>query len=469
MDEMLMTHLDECLAAIEAGESLSSCLARYPDETDDLVSLLRIAMALEKVPHPEPTPFMAHAAKTQFLSQVERRRRPIGQKPRRFALIHRCVRIAKRMASSIWVAPVRAFATVAASIALLVLFGGGVVFAASGSLPGDPLYGFKLLGEDLQHALTFGHDNRIRLEETFTERRQSEVRQLLTAGRQEEVEFGGLLRERSGNKWLIEGISVIVNANTRGHLAPSLNAFVEIHGATRTDGAVLAQRIEIGGNEIIGWVERTGSGRWQVAGHSIQVDDKSSIQDHLQPGDCVEVHARHFPDGTLLALEIERSQRCHDAPTDGEDTVEDETPAPAATESPEPTKARMTSQPAATPTPTRLPQPTEAPEPTVMPAATQTPERFEIPEPSGTPRPTETLKPTDEPEETDELDDEPDLTDEPDEPDDEPDLTDEPEEPEEPDDEPDLTEEPEEPDEPDDEPDPTEEPDEADEPAEIDD
>ncbi len=207
MEERLITHLDECMAAIEAGESIESCLARYPDEAAELAPLLQISLALEGLPQPAPAAATTRKAKSQFMAQAEQRREATKQSL--------WARMRQRLAIPSLPGPARALATVATALTLVLLVGSGAVFAASDSLPGEPLYGFKLLGEDVQRALTFNGEDRIRLEESFTERRRDEVRQLLSRGRQQEVVFGGLLQERNGSYWQIEDIPVTVDADTR--------------------------------------------------------------------------------------------------------------------------------------------------------------------------------------------------------------------------------------------------------------
>ncbi len=390
--EQLVTILDECLAAMGAGESVENCLTRYPDYAGQLGPLLRIAVALEQLPQPGPSLSTAATAKARFLNAAEQRRAT--------AATSLWDRLKRRLVMPTLPAPVRALATVGATIALVVLIGGGVIYASSGSLPGDPLYGFKLLGEDIRLALTFSHDGRIRMEETFTEHRRDEVRQLLAKGRQESVAFGGLLRSRSNGDWLVEDIPVTISTDTRLQADPALRTFVAIHGVTLPSGTVLAALVEIEGAEIIGLVENIAPHRWHVAGLPIQVDERTHIEAGLRVGDCVEAHARRFDDDTLLAMEIERTDLCHDAgvvdqPTPTPTTPPTATPSSTATASP-------TATASATPTPTPSGKPSPAPTATLPPRSTETPSLT----PTATPMPFPTLTSTPTPQPT-QMDDEP--------------------------------------------------------------
>jgi hypothetical protein len=350
MEERLITHLDECLAAIMAGESIESCVARYPDEADDLASLLQVALALEELPHLGPSAATTRAARTQFLGEATRRHSSKGAFLGLGGISRLWAQLKRRLAAPSWSAPVRALATAAITLALILVIGGGVLHASSGSLPGDPLYGFKLLGEDMQRAVALSRASRTNLEEVLSARRQAEVRRLLELGRQEEVNFGGMLSNRSGDQWLIEDIPVFVSSDARVQNGPTANAYLEIHGITRADGTVQAFLIETEGAEIIGRIEAIKPDLWEVAGYGIKVDEKTYLEVRLQQGDCVEVHARRFSDGVLLALEIERSEGCQD------DAAQDRAATPTAGAAPSPTWT-----PTATPTPTVEPTATALP------------------------------------------------------------------------------------------------------------
>jgi hypothetical protein len=389
MEERLITHLDECLAAIEAGETLEGCLARYPDEADQLAPFLRIALALEDLPQPGPSGATTRAAKTRFLAEAEHQRasaqkervRPggVGSLAQRITDIWSRTR--GQVLTASWTAPVRALGTAALALALVLLIGGGAIHAASGSLPGDPLYGFKLLGEDIQRAFTLSDDGRIRLEETFTERRVTEVGHLLTLRRPEEVAFGGLLRERTADGWRVADIPVVVNAQTQVQGDLKIGLYIQIQGITQADGTVLARSVEIAGEEIVGRIEIIAPAHWRVAGKQIQVHDSTYLPDQLRVGDCAEVRARRFSDGTLLALEIERSAACspEDQGREEDGTI---TPTPGASPNPMPTPTLT-----ATPSPTALPTATPTPSPSVTatPSITPMPEATANPSPSAEP------------------------------------------------------------------------------------
>lgn len=74
--------------------------------------------------------------------------------------------------------------------AALLLTGTGVASAASSSLPGDPLYGFKLGLEKARLTLTLREEARIQLLNQYTNRRLTELQTLQQSGRMVGFEAG---------------------------------------------------------------------------------------------------------------------------------------------------------------------------------------------------------------------------------------------------------------------------------------
>ena len=66
-----------------------------------------------------------------------------------------------------------------ALIVLLVLSGGGAVFASQKSLPGDILYSVKIITENLQETFTFNPQKKAKLETILAEKRIKEMKDIL--------------------------------------------------------------------------------------------------------------------------------------------------------------------------------------------------------------------------------------------------------------------------------------------------
>jgi hypothetical protein len=453
-EERLINQLEECLAAVRAGESAASCLERYPDNAQELAPLLQISLALEGLPQPGPARAAAQVAKSEFLASAEQKS---AMQPGIFVSLWAGIKRVFSFPASL--ARMGSLATMVAALAVAVLIGWGVIQASSGSLPGDPLYAFKLLGEDIQRAFTFDQDS-FGLDTAFGERRHWEVERLLTQAHQQPVQFGGIVRQQSTNLILVEDIPVVLDASTAVQGELGVGAFVTVDGQTQQNVTVLAHRIEVRGERIVGVIQLIVPAEWRVDSKRIRIDDATLIVGRFQEGDCVEVHTRLYADDVLYAQEIVRGTGCRDdgdqmpptptpIPTLDPTTLnapQDETPTPtrtprptatptatpSATAAPPPT---MTPPPSATPRPpeepaaTSAPEPTDAPKPTAPEPPTAVPQPTSPPEPTDAPEPTEDVRPTEEPEPTDDDDDDddhdPDPSDQPEPPDD-PDHTREP-------------------------------------------
>jgi hypothetical protein len=414
MEERLISIFEECSAALESGENIEDCLSRFPDEAEELRPLLQLAQALDDLPSPEPSVLVSGRARSSFLAEVERRRASTEKTSARTRIADFWMGLKQALVLPSWATPLRGLATVALFLALALIIGGGVIRAADGSLPGDPMYGFKLLGEDIRRAITFRDEDRMRFETMLTAQRRDEVARLLAVGRQEEVDFGGLLEQHEDGRWLVDGISVVLDAEAREQTQPSAFAYVKIQGVTRRDGSVLARSVEIEGNALTGFVEQIGTSRWQVNGQGFVVDAQTRLQGSIQLGDCVQVRLRRFADGALLALEVIKTQQCapDSAPQEQEGSV-DATSTPTATPTPSaeasPTLRPNDTPEVGTPSATIELSPTLQPTAPTMPTATDDADERPAPtatrEPTQQPAPTNELEPTKELEPTDELDD----------------------------------------------------------------
>ena len=140
-DEHLDYILDRCIERIAAGESVSSCLASYPDDREELEPLLRVA-----------------AVTMQAVSAVEPNR---VAKARGLRMLNEAVadRTARKRSFFGWLSALRpppAGSLVAkpllAGVAVLLVVSGlafGADRAAANSVPGDPLYWVKTSRENL--------------------------------------------------------------------------------------------------------------------------------------------------------------------------------------------------------------------------------------------------------------------------------------------------------------------------------
>jgi hypothetical protein len=159
--------LNECLERLLVkGESLEQCLERYPGQAAELKPLLETALAAREASAIQPRPDFRARARYQFHSALKetasRKSRPSwGWFPR--------------------------WATVVAVVLVLVLAGGGTVFAAGSSMPDSPLYSVKLATEQVRLTMTFSQMGKARLCAELADERVAEIAYMAEKGDAEQV------------------------------------------------------------------------------------------------------------------------------------------------------------------------------------------------------------------------------------------------------------------------------------------
>lgn len=344
MNDELLNALDESLSAILAGESVEACLTRYPGLADDLRPLLEAALAAQQLSADVTVPRAPqNASRAQFLVRAAELRSP---RPRR----------------SPWTALTPRLLVNALGLLVAFILGAYSVAAVSAeSLPGEILYGVKRVVEQTQLSFTFDAQARAHLQEKLTARRVDEVREVLATGRVTDLEWGGVIEELNGERWLVAGLTVMVPAEASVTGVPVVGLFVEVQGQTQSNGTIRASAVRVTGLAFRGRISTIGAETWQVGEHLFLVNAQTELVGTLALGDEVDVTARQLGEGAILALRVV--------------LVEDQT-APTTTPTTLPTaSATPTTQitPTATlgATPTRTPSP-PSPTPTRTPTRTPT-------------------------------------------------------------------------------------------------
>jgi hypothetical protein len=221
-DNVLIEAFEDCLRAMEAGATLESALARYPQFADELRPML---LAVQAVRPSQPLRVPKQSEEASHARLLARARELRQQNRRSFALWPQLNLVARL-----------------ALIVLVLAAGGlGAASASAQALPGEALYPVKRLVEQAQ--LNFADAaTRAALEQQFEQRRLAETQAVIAQQREAEVEFTGLVQAVSGERWRIAGFSVQVRAGLAGDA--DVGDTVKVWGRTQADGVIVASRLE---------------------------------------------------------------------------------------------------------------------------------------------------------------------------------------------------------------------------------
>ncbi len=304
----LRAALDDCLRSLERGESLESCLARYPDLAAELRPLLRTAIVLRQMGEITPRPEAQAATWLRFSRRAAQ------------------MRAARMRRQWRWLAP----AAIAASLIAAVVLGLALtVMAASRSLPGDPLYRVKLLSEEAQVLLTWDREARARLLLEQADRRVAELERVSAERGEVPAEALSALRSRVARaSRLLEGsdtplaqaaesklerqqaflvrLSAQAGLEERDDLVATVaglhNARLRLAGR---GVALPAESISGGLLQVEGVARPTGEpGVWLIGPYQVRVGDITLGDVPLEQGKLVRVLVGRDPDRVLRALTV---------------------------------------------------------------------------------------------------------------------------------------------------------------------
>ena len=261
----------------------------------------------------------------------------------------------------------------AAAFSLLLLWASGTVVAraASQALPGSPLYPLKRWHETWQLLRARSPQARIALHQEFARRRVHEMRDLLTRGRAQDLtpllddllthvdalatlaqaqpaagppgsdltaeiqallpatdpayrtallralnalsqgqRFTGVLQQRQGTTWQVDGVEVLVAPDTLIQGLPQPGDVVEVVGdplgpdrwqARWVRVAARAAADSVGDITVVGEIEPDDAG-WRIGGHVFTVTDPDLAR-RIVPDTLVEVHLRWDPQREMWVAE----------------------------------------------------------------------------------------------------------------------------------------------------------------------
>lgn len=318
MDKKIIEAFDVCVRALETGADMESVLKLYPDLAEELHPLLQTAdralmMALAEVPQDA-----MKRGRNKILRHADALRVTSAQKSKS-ALIFR------RWATSL-------------VLAIIFFLGGtGVVNASSGTLPGDNLYLVKRVWEEVRLWFEFSPAGREVLESEYEQERLDEIGELLTEGREETIEFSGIVTAMGESHWIISDVPVKVTADTKLPIQKiSIGAPVIVTGRTNVGGFIQVQAMSLlepgaslppfeseelekhedenssddDGNDeprtfkFQGVVTLQQGNTWMINGQRVNVG-RAEIKGDIAPGDFVEFEGYYDENRQFIVIRME--------------------------------------------------------------------------------------------------------------------------------------------------------------------
>ena len=240
--------LEKSLVQLEAGVSLQEILKENPHDSEKLEPLLQAAISAWSLPETEYQKSMREG-RNRLLAEVDRMKTS-------GAFTKNGTKSKKSRYSGQWFKNIGSLLVgkenaemkflprlVIYGVMTVLIAGFFTVNASASSLPGDGLYGLKRGWEQARLALSFNDDTRQELEGEFEDERLDEVESLLGEGREEDVEFRGLIEVKGEVTWVVSGISVAVDAQTELKGALEVGDLVKVEALTQADGSLLALEI----------------------------------------------------------------------------------------------------------------------------------------------------------------------------------------------------------------------------------
>lgn len=223
--------LETCLQEIEQGADVDTVLFRYPDLADELRPILEASVNARNMMVLDPSADVARRNRAKVLQHAAQLRESNVRTSRR-----------------IWFASLRRVTVTLTVVTALFVSGTSLVRAASTTLPGDHLYPVKRTWEDVLVLFTFNLQQREALEVEHENERLHELRELLAEGRDEDIDFAGLVTSQNGNEWMVSGVQVMISPQTeirdqgQGIVVGSA---IRVEGHTQGSSAVLAEEIKL--------------------------------------------------------------------------------------------------------------------------------------------------------------------------------------------------------------------------------
>jgi hypothetical protein len=224
-----------------------------------------------------------------------------------------------------------AFSTIAAILfVVVVLFGGAsaTAYASQSALPGDALYPLKTSLEQTQITLANDAYNQAQLHLEFAQRRLNEIKELLSQGRTNDIEFASsqfehYIQEAMKASQIVQAadpqrgfeLNKLVSQALLDYASALKSVLVSAPEAVKpvVEKALLASQDGAGEEvEIFGVVASITDTDIEIEGVIYSITGLTEFKDFIQPGDMVKLHVIVTRDGVMVVREIELSGATED-------------------------------------------------------------------------------------------------------------------------------------------------------------
>jgi len=224
-----------------------------------------------------------------------------------------------------------AISTIAAILfVVVVLFGGAsaTAYASQSALPGDALYPLKTSLEQTQITLANDAYYQAQLHLEFAQRRLNEIKELLSQGRTNDIEFASsefeyYIQEAMKASQIVQAanpqrgfeLNKLVSQALLDYASALKSVLVSAPEAVKpvVEKALLASQDGAGEEvEIFGVVASITDIDIEVEGVIYSITGLTEFEDFIQPGDMVKLHVIVTRDGVMVVREIELSGAIED-------------------------------------------------------------------------------------------------------------------------------------------------------------
>jgi hypothetical protein len=192
---------NECYERMRMGESLKSCLARYPEHAAELEPLLKTTFDIgRRASYIQPRPEFKHWSRVR----LEGAQHYAGQQRR-----------AERPSLFSWR---QSWAVAVIAVLVLLLTGGSTVAASSNAMPDEPLYPVKLATEQVRFAFAISDAQKAQVHTQLAETRAVEIEAMADQGK---TEYAVIAAEKLANQLEQANLAMAKVESARGEAAPA--------------------------------------------------------------------------------------------------------------------------------------------------------------------------------------------------------------------------------------------------------